>query len=121
MGALLAGTRLPRRWILRTRRLWKVKLRKPSAGSTRIQRRKKRNTKKSKRNSKVLPCPFSKRWEVEHQEACPVECPVECLTWVVWAVCLVRGVRLQLMTPQEVLPLKKSIKRFARLLPRVFP
>merc|ERR1711907_847903 len=98
-----AETKLPRRWTQPTRLPWRPRSKRSSAGSTTILPPRRKSTKRSKRNSKALPCPFFKRWEVplEDQEAClEEECP---------------EAPLLLRTPLEDLPLKKSIKRLSFL------
>merc|ERR1712188_228892 len=68
-----AVRKLPRRWTQLTRVLWKARSKRLSAGSTTIPPPRRKNTKRSKRNSKALPCRSFKRWEVqqEDQEVCP--------------------------------------------------
>merc|ERR1711924_80676 len=82
-----AVTKLPLRWTQLTRLRWKARLKRLSAGSIATQLPKRKNTKKSRRNSKVSPCPSSKRWEVP-LEACLAVCQEVCLIWEVCPVLL---------------------------------
>merc|ERR1712194_442622 len=91
-------TKLHRKWILLTRPLWKARLKKQSAGSTATPQQRRKSMKRSKRNSKALPCLSSKRWEVQLVQ-------VVCLTWE-----LLQVVLLLLPNLQEDLPSKKLIK-----------
>merc|ERR1711959_375791 len=106
-----AARKLPRRWTQLTRVLWKARSKRLSAGSTTIPPPRRKNTKRSKRNSKALPCRSFKRWEVqqEDQEVCPT-----------WEACLEEAcpeAPLLLRTLPEDLRLKKLIKSVSFLFP----
>merc|ERR1712224_714956 len=102
-------TKLLPRWTQPTRLPWKQRLKRPSAGSTATLLPKRKNTKRGKRNSKVLLCLSFKRWEVPPEPEVWAVCPI-------WEVCLEELLALLLpRTLLEDLPLKKSIKRFAFL------
>merc|ERR1712086_779754 len=88
----LVVMKLPQRWILRRRPVWKEKLKKLLVGSTATLPPKRRNTKRSKRNSKVSPCLSYKRWEALLEQEVHLEAP------------------LLPKTPPEGLPSKKLIK-----------
>merc|ERR1712003_429283 len=78
------ATKLHRKWIPPIRRPWKARLKKPLAGSTATPPPRRRNTKRSRRNSKASPCPSFRRWEVAQEvclEVCQVVCQVVCLIW----------------------------------------
>merc|ERR1712176_397139 len=91
-----------RRWIPPTRPLWKARSKKQSAGLTVTLPPKRRNTKRSRRNSRVLPCLSSRRWEVLLE---PEVCPI-------WEVCqeLRQEAPLLQQTQLEDLRSKKLIK-----------
>merc|ERR1719379_922156 len=80
--------------------------------STQLPKRK--NTKKSRRNSKVSPCPSSKRWEVP-LEACLAVCQEVCLIWEVCPVLL--EALLPLRTQLEDLLSKRLIKFHLKCFP----
>merc|ERR1712176_1724848 len=104
----LAAMKLHRRWIPPTRPLWKARSKKQSAGLTVTLPPKRRNTKRSRRNSRVLPCLSSRRWEVL-LEVCQVVCQVVC---PIWEVCqeLRQEAPLLQQTQLEDLRSKKLIK-----------
>merc|ERR1712182_35848 len=105
-----AVTKLPLRWTQLTRLRWKARLKRLSAGSIATQLPKRKNAKKSRRNSKVSPCPSSKRWEV------PLEaCLAVCLIWEVCPVLL--EVLLPLRTQLEDLLSKRLIKFHLKCFP----
>merc|ERR1711933_649744 len=88
--------KLHRRWIPLTRPLWKARSKKRSAGWTATLRLKRRSTKRSKRNLKVLQCQSFKRWVVLLE-------PEVCQE-------LLREAPLLLLNQQEDLPSKKLTK-----------
>merc|ERR1712134_198800 len=93
-----------------TRLRWKVRLKRLSAGSIATQLPKRKNTKKSRRNSKVSPCPSSKRWEVP-LEACLEVCRI-------WEVCpVLLEALLPLRTQLEDLLSKRLIKFHLKCFP----
>merc|ERR1711915_622839 len=98
---------------LMTRQSSMLQLKKLSAGSTPILQLKRRNTKRSKRLSKVLPHQSYSQWQV--QEACQVVCQVECLTWEACLTWVVPEVLLLLLIQQVVQLSKRSTKSRASL------
>merc|ERR1712232_648392 len=90
---------------------WMPPSRTLSPGWMPTQLPRRRNTKKSKRPWKELPCPFFNKWlvvPVACQEVCPEVCQVDpCLIWEE----LLEDMMMDTMIQPEAQPLKKSIKR----------
>merc|ERR1712078_36149 len=101
--------KLPERFPKMKRLTWMPPSRIPLPGWMPIQLPKRKNTKKSKRLSRELPCPFCNKWPAV-PVACPwVACPV--VQCPIWEELLQEGLTRDTMIQPEDPPLKKLIKR----------
>merc|ERR1712125_301931 len=102
--------KLPERSPKTKRLTWMLLSKIPLPGWMPIQLPKRKNTKKSKRLLRELPCPFCNKWQAV-PVACPwVACPVvQCPTWE--EVLLQEALTMDTMIQLEDPPLKKLIKR----------